>query len=229
MQLRWRGPGWRWGGLHATLGSRSSPSSLIHFHLSLFFVNFSSLLCFDTFNALFQLAPVEQISAPQMTASLHWEFRVLHNFNPSAHKNRLSPALMVSGLTCKTEDWTKQSRPRSLTFPPISAAPTFVFGAARFAQILKMDFFAHSLLISSPADTWISWQLLIWEQFSQICKTRALLCPISTAICLLSHEGRRKNGACRFSKNGIQFSSLKQVGICWRNIWVFPCWGKLTG
>ena len=38
---------------------------------SLFFVNFSSLLCFDTFNALFQLAPVEQISAPQMTASLH--------------------------------------------------------------------------------------------------------------------------------------------------------------
>ena len=232
MQLRWRGPGWRWGGLHATVGSGSSPSSLIQWYT---FISFFSMwtsppfLYFDAFNALFQLAPVEQISAPQMTASLHWEFRVLHNFNPSAHKNRLSPALMVSGITCKTEDWTKQSRPRSLTFPPISAAPTFVFGAAGFAQILKMDFFAHSLLISSPADTWISWQLLIWEQFSQICKTRALLCPISTAICLLSHEGRRKNGACRFSKNGIQFSSLKQVGICWRNIWVFPCWGKLTG
>ena len=33
VQLRWWGPGWWWGGLHATLGSGSSPSSLINFHL----------------------------------------------------------------------------------------------------------------------------------------------------------------------------------------------------
>ena len=172
-----------------------------------------------------------------MTASLHWEFRLLHNFNPSAlHKNRLQTRsngrldnLQNRGLNeakiCKAPKQALLSNiPANFSRPHLC-----IWSRHGFAQILKMDFFAHSLLISSPADTWISWQLLIWEQFSQICETRALLCPHFNRDLPFITRRPAENSACRFSKNGIQFPSLKQVGICWRNIWVFPCWGKLTG
>ena len=161
---------------------------------------------------------------PQMTASLQWELGLLHNFNPS--KNRL--ALMVGELTCKTEDWTKQRRPRSQPSPQFKPPPPlYLESAPHLLKILKMDFFAHSLLISFPADTWISWQLLIWEQFSQICKTGALLCPISTAICLLSHKGRQKTAD--FLKMELNFPLWNNLGFVGGIFLVFPWWERMTG
>ena len=140
----------------------------------------------------------------------------LHNFNLSAHKNRLGRTNGHCANLQNRGSWTNQHdlqrRPRSPTFPPISPPlppPLYLEPLHGFAQSLKMDFFAHSLLISFPADTWISWQLLIWEQFSQIGKAWALLCTNSTKICLLSHEGRRKTARLDFLKMEFNFRNFE--------------------
>ena len=134
---------------------------------------------------------------PQMTASLHWELGLLHNFNPS--KNRL--ALMVGELTCKTEDWTKQRRPRSQPSPQFQPPPPlYLESAPHLLKILKMDFFAHSLLISS-----LSWHLdfLTTPHMGTILsdlQDLSFTLPISTTVCLLSHEGRQKTARADFPK-----------------------------
>ena len=154
---------------------------------------------------------------PQMTASLHWELRLLHNFNQS--KNRL--ALMVGELTCKTEDWTKQRRPRSQPSPQFKPPPPlYLESAPHLLKILKMDFFAHSLLISS-----LSWHLdfLTTPHMGTILsdlQDRSFTLPHFNCDLPFITQRPAENG--RFSKNGIEFPSLKQFGICWRNIfWYF--------
>ena len=150
---------------------------------------------------------------PQMTASLHWELRLLHNFNPS--KNRLT--LMVGELTCKTEDWTKQRRPRSQPSPQFKPPPPlYLESAPHLLKILKMDFFAHSLLISS-----LSWHLdfLTTPHMGTILsdlQDRSFTLPHFNCDLPFITQRPAENG--RFSKNGIEFPSLKQFGICWRNI-----------
>ena len=134
---------------------------------------------------------------PQMTASLQWELGLLHNFNPS--KNRLT--LMVGELTCKTEDWTKQRRPRSQPSPQFKPPPPlYLESAPHLLKILKMDFFAHSLLISS-----LSWHLdfLTTPHMGTILsdlQDLSFTLPVSTTVCLLSHEGRQKTARADFLK-----------------------------
>ena len=128
-----------------------------------------------------------------------------------------SAALMATALTCKTGDLEQTNTiskeglalQHSHQFRPQPPPPLYLEPLHGFAQSLKMDFFAHSLLISFPADTWISWQLLIWEQFSQIGKAWALLCTNSTKICLLSHEGRRKTARLDFLKMEFNFRNFE--------------------
>lgn len=128
-----------------------------------------------------------------------------------------SAALMGTALTCKTGDLEQTNTiskeglalQHSHQFRPHLPPPLYLEPLHGFAQSLKMDFFAHSLLISFPADTWISWQLLIWEQFSQIGKARALLCTNSTKIRLLSHEGRRKTARLDFLKMEFNFRNFE--------------------
>ena len=157
---------------------------------------------------------------PQMTASPHWEFRVLHNFNPSARKNRLCPALMAGELTCKTEDWTKQRRPRSQTFPQFQPPPPLYLEPQHICSNPKNGF-----LRSLTPDFLPSWHLdfLTTPHMGTILsdlQDRSFTLPHFNCDLPFITQRPAENG--RFSKNGIEFPSLKQFGICWRNIfWYF--------
>ena len=144
----------------------------------------------------------------------------LHNFNLSAHKNRLGRTNGHRANLQNRGSWTNQHdlqrRPRSPTFPPISPppAPTFVFGAAPricskpkngFLRSLTPDFLPgwHLDFLTTPHMGTILWDWqglgLTLHQFNQDL-------PFIT-------RGPSKNSTLRFSKNGIQFPQF------WNEFW----------
>ena len=145
---------------------------------------------------------------PQMTASPHWEFRVLHNFNPSARKNRLCPALMVGELTCKTEDWTKQRRPRSQTFPqfqpppPLYLEPHHICSNPKngFLRSLTPDFLPR-LTLGFPDNSSYGNNSL------RFARPKLYFAHSNRDLPFITRRPA-ENGACRFSKNVIQFQFL---------------------